>query len=107
MNTPSMIAVILIGLFLIVAAICRLNMLNVRRHYYRWIAVYLLMSIFAAGSLADCLTTGELPTPWTLAGLLAAAMNILTTRDRWIDGAPWQAEKPGYRNDRRSFAKGR
>lgn len=102
MMTPEKLGIYILVAFILVAAICRINMLDVRKHRYSFALVYLLLALFAGGTLADYLTTDQTPSLWSICGLLAAAVNIWLTRDRWPNDVPWIAVRKEYRQERRT-----
>lgn len=87
--------------FVLLAAICRINMINARKHRYSFVMMYLCLVLFAGGTLADCLTTGHYPSAWAICGLIAAAVNIINSRERWLLDVPWLAVRKSERVDRR------
>lgn len=91
---------LLVG-FVLLAAICRINMINARKHRYSFVMMYLCLVLFAGGTLADCLTTGNYPSAWAICGLIAAAVNIINSRERWMLDVPWAARPKALREDRR------
>lgn len=99
--TPIQIALGCLVGFILLASICRINMINVNKHRYSFVTMYLCLVLFAGGTLADCLTTGLHPSAWSICGLIAAAVNIINSRERWLQDVPWLAQRKSVRFDRR------
>jgi hypothetical protein len=89
---------------IVLACVCRLNMIRLGVHRTMYAAMYIALAYFAGGTLADALSTHHFPDPWVLAGLVASLASILATLDRWSNGPPWAAQKPHTRHERRSRA---
>lgn len=101
MMTPFQVATCALVGFILLAAICRINMLDVRKHRRSFVVMYLCLVLFAGGTLADCLTSGVYPSAWDICGLIAAAVNIINSRERWLLDVPWLAVRKSERVDRR------
>lgn len=81
--------------FIIVACICRVNVMTASRNRFAWSAMYILMAAFAAGELIDVLTLRRWMVWHELAGLCAVALNLLLTHRHWRHGPPAITCKPG------------
>ena len=82
-------------LFIIVACICRVNVMTASRNRFSWSAMYTLMAAFAGGELLDVLTLQRWMAWYELAGLVAVGLNLWLTHRHWSNGPPPITCKPG------------
>lgn len=80
------VALLVVGMFVLVAALCRLAHIAWRTHKPLWILVYLLIALGALVAVMEA-TQGR----WHVSELLlltAAALYLWGSRGTWREGAP-------------------
>lgn len=77
---------------IVVACICRVNLMRYGTHKLGWLALYILFAPFAGGMLIDLLTAPSRVDWWACFGIAAVALHILLTRHKWRAGAPRETE---------------
>lgn len=80
---------------IIVACICRVNMMTASSNKAGWSAMYILMAAYAGGELIDVLRLQIWMSTHELLGLLAMALNLGLTHRHWRQGPPQITCKPG------------
>lgn len=74
-------------LTIIVASICRLNLINAGKyHKWTWVVCYALYAGAAANVLVDLLAYKKLPSDSSSLAVIALALNILLTSKSWKGG---------------------
>ncbi len=77
---------------IIAAAICRVGMMNRKRHKASWWGMLVSMGGFALGTAIEVLSGG--PLTWHAAfGLLGIGLYILISKQTWQDAPPERARK--------------
>jgi hypothetical protein len=83
----SRIAGVAVCGLILVACICRLDLLTPRLHKLGWRLMYLLYAAYAGGVLID-LATAQ-PVDWyEAAGIAGVLIHVALTRRLWRDGPP-------------------
>lgn len=82
-------------LFVIVACICRVNLMHYGRNKLGWLALYILWAPFAGGMLIDLLTAPGKVDWWACFGVAGILLHIVLTRARWSVGAPHETRFEG------------
>lgn len=73
--------------FVLVACVCRVNLMRVGEHKRGWLWLYTLAAPFAGGVLIDLLTDRSVD--WYCCfGIAAFLLHIVVTRRLWQRGAP-------------------
>jgi len=80
-------ALLLPAAYVLLACICRLNMMEPRRSSWAWRAVYVALAAWTGHVAADLAALGSVPLRDAL-GVIAMAAYMHLTRQRWADGVP-------------------
>jgi hypothetical protein len=76
--------------------VCRVNMLNWRKHQISWVVLYTMISAFAMGLAVDILTfAASAPSWYAVVGVSAGLLHLWNTWSLWRDEPPNYTEK-GY-----------
>ena len=86
-----MFLIVLAGLFVFVASLCRVNYLHLRTHQPLWVGAYALVAVWAAIEALDALMFA--PDGATLVGLVGVGLWLWGSRLSWREGAPAYLEK--------------
>jgi hypothetical protein len=76
----------------LLACVCRINLLHARRSKAGWIALYIVWAALASGVLID-LVVGRPVDGWAALGGLGALLHVVLTRRLWSQGAPRETER--------------
>ena len=79
---------VVVCVLIIVACICRVNLMRYGDNKFGWIVLYTLWAPFACGMLIDLLTFPARIDWWACFGIAGIALHIVLTRQRWSAGAP-------------------
>jgi hypothetical protein len=74
--------------FVVLACICRVNLMRYGVNKLGWIALYILYAPFAGGMLITLLTEPERVEWWECVGVAGLAVHVVLTRRHWAMGAP-------------------
>lgn len=77
--------------FVIVAGVCRVDLLELRKHKILYTMSFVLFPTYAVALAIRLLETGRLDVAWL--GLVAIAAHLAATMDIWKDGPPRNAWK--------------
>jgi hypothetical protein len=78
--------------FIVLACICRINLMRYGTNKLGWMALYILYAPFAGGMLLDLLTEPAKVEWWACVGVAGIAMHLVLTRRHWSMGAPIYTE---------------
>lgn len=82
-------------LLVIVACICRVNLMRFGQHKFGWLVLYILWAPFAMGMLIDMLTAPGRVDWWACFGIAGILLHIVLTRRKWSAGAPRESQWGG------------
>lgn len=75
--------------FIVLACICRVNLMRFGENKLGWLALYILWPPAAGGMLLDLLTAPEAVNWWACCAIAGILVHIVLTRGHWSDGAPY------------------
>jgi hypothetical protein len=92
MNQFIVLAGVVVCAAIVVACICRVNLMRVGRQKLGWLALYILWAPFALGMLIDLVSY-----PWRVDwyvcfGVAGILLHLTLTRRKWAGGAPPETE---------------
>lgn len=76
----------------IVACICRVNLMRRGQHKLGWALLYMLWAPFAGGMLIDLVLRDYKLDWWACFGIAGILLHMVLTRHKWAHGAPEETE---------------
>ncbi len=87
--------------FILVACICRIDLMRAKRNRWDWCALYVCFAAYALGTLLTLLRGGYFA--WAdLAGIGGVVLYMCLTRRLWANGAPPETVRGGLEQVPRS-----
>jgi hypothetical protein len=92
MNALLTVIGIVVCALIILACICRVNLMRFGQSKFGWVAVYILWAPSAGGLLIDLLADPGRIEWWDCVGVVGILVHIVLTRQHWSMGAPIYTE---------------
>lgn len=78
--------------FVVLACICRVNLMRYGISKPGWMALYILYAPFGGGMLLDLLLAPQKVEWWACVGIAGIVVHLMLTRHHWSNGAPLYTE---------------
>lgn len=84
---------VVISALIVVACICRINLMRYGQNKLGWMVLYIAFAPFAGGMALDLLASPERVEWWDCFGIAGIALHIALTRHHWRTGSPYESRR--------------